>query len=111
MQKKLQSGAYLRRHKTNSILQRKFTQPQCLAPAGQSWAEAGSGVTARNWSLPASSGSGAGAAGLAAAQAFRSQLRPSDVERLLDEAGQRAAQAIEETAAEDARHSGLALHV
>ena len=75
---------------------------------------------------------GAGAAGLAAAQAFRSQLpqdaaeyvrlnvlprpgpaqpppqiigRPSDVERLLDEAGQRAqevergAQAIEETAA------------
>ena len=76
---------------------------------------------------------GAGAAGLAAAQAFRSQLpqdaadyvrlnvlprpgqaqpppqiigRPSDVERLLDEAGQRAqevergaAQAVEETAA------------
>ena len=26
------------------------TQPQCLAPAGQSWAEAGSGV--RNWSSP-----------------------------------------------------------
>ena len=33
-----------------------FKQPQCLAPAGQSWAEAGSGVTARNWSSPASSG-------------------------------------------------------
>ena len=31
-----------------------FKQPQCLAPAGQSWAEAGSGV--RNWSSPASSG-------------------------------------------------------
>ena len=35
------------------------TQPQCLAPAGQSWAEAGSGVTARNWSSPASSRTGA----------------------------------------------------
>ena len=41
-----------------------FKQPQCLAPAGQSWAEAGSGVTARNWSSPASSaGTGAGPRG------------------------------------------------
>ena len=38
-----------------------FKQPQCLAPAGQSWAEAGSGV---NWSSPASSaGTGAGPRG------------------------------------------------
>ena len=35
-----------------------FKQPQCLAPAGQGWAEAGSGV--RNWSSPVSSaGTGA----------------------------------------------------
>ena len=85
---------------------------------------------------------GAGAAGLAAAQAFRSQLpqdaaeyvrlnvlprpgpaqpppqiigRPSDVERLLDEAGQRAqevergAQAIEETAAVAAEEGEVAV--
>ena len=84
---------------------------------------------------------GAGAAGLAAAQAFRSQLpqdaaeyvrlnvlprpgpaqpppqiigRPSDVERLLDEAGQRAqevergAQAVEETAAVAAEEGEVA---
>ena len=85
---------------------------------------------------------GAGAAGLAAAQAFRSQLpqdaaeyvrlnalprpgqpqpppqiigRPSDVERLLDKAGQRAqevergaAQAIEETAAVAAEEGEVA---
>ena len=86
---------------------------------------------------------GAGAAGLAAAQAFRSQLpqdaaeyvrlnvlprpgpaqpppqiigRPSDVERLLDEAGQRAqevergaAQAVEETAAVAAEEGEVAV--
>ena len=85
---------------------------------------------------------GAGAAGLAAAQAFRSQLpqdaaeyvrlnvlprpgpaqpppqiigRPSDVERLLDEAGQRAqevergAEAIEETAAVAAEEGEVAV--
>ena len=85
---------------------------------------------------------GAGAAGLAAAQAFRSQLpqdaaeyvrlnvlprpapaqpppliigRPSDVERLLDEAGQRVqevergAQAIEETAAVAAEEGEVAV--
>ena len=87
---------------------------------------------------------GAGAAGLAAAQAFRSQLpqdaaeyvrlnvlprpgpqpqpppqiigRPDDVERLLDEAGQRAqevergaAQAIEETAAVAAEEGEVAV--
>ena len=86
---------------------------------------------------------GAGAAGLAAAQAFRSQLpqdaaeyvrlnvlprpgqaqpppqiigRPSDVERLLDEAGQRAqevergaAQAVEETAAVAAEDGEVAV--
>ena len=34
------------------------TQPQCLAPAGQSWAEAGSGV--RNWSSPGALGLGQG---------------------------------------------------
>ena len=89
---------------------------------------------------------GAGAAGLAAAQAFRSQLpqdaaeyvrlnvlplparrsrlapqiigRPSDVERLLDEAGQRAqevergaAQAVEETAAVAAEEGGRSLRI
>ena len=87
---------------------------------------------------------GAGAAGLAAVQAFRSQLpqdaaeyvrmnvlprpgpqpqpppqiigRPDDVERLLDEAGQRAqevergaAQAIEETAAVAAEEGEVAV--
>ena len=71
---------------------------------------------------------GAGAAGLAAAEAFRSQLpqhpaqpppqiigRPSDVERLLDEAGQRAqevergAEAIEETAAVAAEEGEVAV--
>ena len=85
---------------------------------------------------------GAGAAGLAAAQAFRSQLpqdaaeyvrlnvlprpgpaqpppqiigRPSDVERLLDEAGQRAqevergAEAVEETAAVAAEEGEVAV--
>ena len=85
---------------------------------------------------------GAGAAGLAAAQVFRSQLpqdaaecvrpnvlprpcpaqpppqiigRPSDVERLLDEAGQRAqevergAQAVEETAAVAAEEGEVAV--
>ena len=85
---------------------------------------------------------GAGAAGLAAAQAFRSQLpqdaaeyvrlnvlprpgpaqpppqiigRPSDVERLLDEAGQRAqevergAEAVEETAAVAAEEGKVAV--
>ena len=69
---------------------------------------------------------GAGAAGLAAAQAFRSQLPQdaaeyvrlnvlSDVERLLDEAGQRAqevergAQAIEETAAVAAEEGEVAV--
>ena len=81
---------------------------------------------------------GAGAAGLAAAQAFHSQLpqdaaeyvlprpgpaqpppqiigRPSDVERLLDEAGQRAqevergAEAIEETAAVAAEEGEVAV--
>ena len=75
----------------------------------------------------------AGAAGLAAAQAFRSQLpqdanvlprpgpaqpppqiigRPSDVERLLDEAGQeveRGAEAIEETAAVAAEEGEVAV--
>ena len=72
-------GLHLRRPWRNSVLQRKtvqkpprqkfyfifFKQPQCLAPAGQSWAEAGSGVTARNWSSPASSGTGAGPRGAA----------------------------------------------
>ena len=61
---------------------------------------------------------GAGAAGLAAAQAFRSPQiigRPSGVERLLDEAGQRAqevergAQAIEETAAVAAEEGEVAV--
>ena len=42
----------------------QIRQPQYLAPAGQSWAEAGSGVTARNWSSPASSGTGAEPQGL-----------------------------------------------
>ena len=59
---------HLRRHWSNSFSPRRFfflffsTQPQCLAPAGQSWAEAGSGVW--SWSSPASSaGAGAGPRG------------------------------------------------